>query len=185
MGASGAGKSTLLGRAGGQEDYRHCDRRHLAEWQAVRGQVLQPLGGVREQFDSHNALSTVKEPSPSALCSACDPHHQQGGRGGAARDARHAAAGLSHSANDIIGSPGYGGVSPEVRRSHHRGGARHGPALLFLDESTHSTCTRSDHCTAPHCPPSSSVCTDASRHIVLCAVRSQTHHRARQRWRWQ
>ena len=87
---------------------------------------------------SHNAFSTVKEAiSFSALLRL--PTSITSVEGEVERRVVHVmdVLDLQHSANDIIGAPGFGGVSPEVRKKVTIAVELvMDPALLFLDEPT-------------------------------------------------
>ena len=87
---------------------------------------------------SHNAFSTVKEAIEfSALLRL--PTAVASTPGEVDRRVAHVmqVLDLQHSANDIIGAPGFGGVSPEVRKKVTIAVELvMDPALLFLDEPT-------------------------------------------------
>ena len=133
-----SGKSTLLDVLAGKKTAGHMEGEVLLNGKAFDARSFNHTAAYAEQFDSHSPFATVKEAiSFSALLRL--PSHITSQDGEVERRVMHVmdALDLQHSANDIIGAPGFGGVSPEVRKKVTIAVELvMDPALIFLDEPT-------------------------------------------------
>ena len=94
------------------------------------------VAGYVEQFDSHNPFSTVREAIEFSGKLRL-PQNLTDKEISEKVDATLAVLGITHLQNEIIGSTGLGGVSPEVRKKLTIAVELvMEPSLLFLDEPT-------------------------------------------------
>ena len=135
MGASGAGKSTLLDVLAGLKNQGTISGELLINGRP-RDEMFTSIVGYAEQFDSHSPLATIFEAVRFSgrlrLPSTVTDHELD-------KKVRNVLSVLEidHLANAIIGSPGMGGVAPEIRKKVTIAVELiMEPAILFLDEPT-------------------------------------------------
>ena len=135
MGASGAGKSTLLDVLAGKKTSGHIEGEMLINGRP-KDETFTRIAGYVEQNDAHNPMSTVRE---AIAFSGRLRLPQKVSNAELQMKVRNVleVLGLSHLADEKIGSPGMGGVSPEVRKKVTIGVELIAePSILFLDEPT-------------------------------------------------
>ena len=101
-----------------------------------RDETFTRIAGYVEQFDSHNPMSTVQE---AIAFSGRMRLPQKVSNAELQMKVKNVleVLGLAHLADETIGSPGMGGVSPEVRKKVTIGVELIAePSILFLDEPT-------------------------------------------------
>ena len=137
MGASGAGKSTLLDVLAGKKTGGTISGDILVNGQkADYAGSFSRIAGYVEQFDSHEAFQTVREAVKFSGRLRL-PRKTTEKELNAKVDHVLEVLGISHLANRMIGSPGFGGVSMEVRKKCTIAVELiMEPSLLFLDEPT-------------------------------------------------
>ena len=135
MGASGAGKSTLLDVLAGKKTSGAIEGEILVNGRP-KDETFTRVAGYVEQFDSHNPMSTVQE---AIAFSGRMRLPQKVSNSELQMKVKNVleVLGLAHLADERIGSPGMGGVSPEVRKKVTIGVELIAePSILFLDEPT-------------------------------------------------
>ena len=133
MGASGAGKSTLLDVLAGKKTSGRTEGEILVNGRP-KDAAFTRIAGYVEQNDAHNPSSTVRE---AIAFSGRMRLPQSVSNKELELKVKNVleVLGLAHLADMKIGSPGMGGVSPEVRKKVTIGVELVAePAVLFLDE---------------------------------------------------
>ena len=135
MGASGAGKSTLLDVLAGKKTSGHIEGEILVNGRP-KDETFTRVAGYVEQNDAINPMSTVRE---AIAFSGRMRLPQTVSNAELQMKVRNVleVLGLAHLADETVGSPGMGGVSPEVRKKVTIGVELIAePSILFLDEPT-------------------------------------------------
>ena len=135
MGASGAGKSTLLDVLAGKKTSGNIEGEMLVNGRP-KDETFTRIAAYCEQNDAHNPMSTVRE---AIAFSGRMRLPQKVSNAELQMKVKNVleVLGLAHLADERIGSPGMGGVSPEVRKKVTIGVELIAePSILFLDEPT-------------------------------------------------
>ena len=135
MGASGAGKSTLLDVLAGKKTSGAVEGEILVNGREKDASFTR-IAGYVEQSDSINPMSTVRE---AIAFSGRMRLPQRFSNAEVELKVKNVlqVLGLAHLADELVGSPGMGGVTAEVRKKVTIGVELVAePSILFLDEPT-------------------------------------------------
>lgn len=135
MGATGAGKTTLLDVLAGKKTGGKIMGTLLINGR-VRGNDFSHIAGYVEQFDSHNPFSTIREAIEFSGRLRLPPSTSHTDVVKKVESVLEI-LGMRHLQHEMIGGPGLGGVSQEIRKKVTIAVELiMEPQLLFLDEPT-------------------------------------------------
>ena len=135
MGASGAGKSTLLDVLAGKKTSGKIEGEILVNGRP-KDAAFTRIAGYVEQSDSINPMSTVREAIAFSGRMRLPQKFSDAEVDLKVKNVLQV-LGLAHLGDELVGSPGMGGVSPEVRKKVTIGVELVAePSILFLDEPT-------------------------------------------------
>ena len=130
-----SGKSTLLDVLAGKKTSGHINGEILVNGRP-KDETFTRIAGYVEQNDSHNPMSTVREAIAFSGRMRLPQHVSNAELQMKVKNVLEV-LGLTHLGDERIGSPGMGGVSPEVRKKVTIGVELIAePSILFLDEPT-------------------------------------------------